>query len=86
MNKGYLNDYREEISKLSNYSAVKAIVDKLYASIKNSPDCFVCHSSWIKDLNKPEEKFYCNGCKAEIKFGVKFCSNCGKQQLWALFG
>lgn len=33
-----------------------------------------------------EEKFRCGHCKAEIVFGVKFCSNCGHPQLWGLFG
>jgi len=33
-----------------------------------------------------EEKFYCQNCKKEVKFGVEHCNNCGRIQLWALFG
>jgi hypothetical protein len=39
-----------------------------------------------KSPSQKEEKFYCKDCNEEVKFGDKFCSNCGKQQLWALFG
>jgi DNA-directed RNA polymerase subunit M/transcription elongation factor TFIIS len=35
---------------------------------------------------KPEEKFNCSKCKHELKFGYKFCPECGSQQLWGLFG
>lgn len=35
---------------------------------------------------KTEEKFFCQNCKEEVKFGNHFCKNCGRAQLWALFG
>ena len=34
----------------------------------------------------PQEKFFCQNCKKEVKFGDKFCKNCGGAQMWALFG
>ena len=42
-------------------------------------------SSSMKTADK-EGKFYCSTCKKEVKFGDKFCKNCGGAQMWALFG
>jgi hypothetical protein len=33
-----------------------------------------------------EQKFTCQKCKHEVKFGVKYCGQCGMLQLWGLFG
>lgn len=33
-----------------------------------------------------EQKFACEKCRHEVKFGDKFCGECGNQQLWGLFG
>lgn len=32
------------------------------------------------------DNFHCKKCDSKVKFGQKFCSECGEQQLWALLG
>lgn len=51
-------------------------------------DSFMDEDWEIYELIVPlkDEKFFCGNCKKEVKFGNKFCGNCGAPQLWALFG
>jgi hypothetical protein len=77
-----------EIEKLNAYNVRVNSIFGINIIIDDTLDtyCLVYYEeeSSMKVADK-EGKFYCQTCKKEVKFGDKFCGNCGGPQMWALF-
>lgn len=71
---GYAS-YEESYKAVRKYTLrkIKTMANRLKRKMEKSSDT-------------EKEKFYCQKCKEEVKFGDKSCKKCGSQQLWALFG
>lgn len=87
-----MNERTIEKLKMLNFSKIGRPVKVLGLEIiedNNLDDnnCIVYNKNYLVPIHlEKEEKFYCQHCKSEVKFGDKFCKNCGRTQLWALFG
>jgi hypothetical protein len=64
-----------ELNRNSNYMVRVDRILGLKVVINNNLDDFCVL------YEAPQEKFFCQYCKKEVKFGIKFCGNCGRAQM-----